>query len=327
MAKKFSLALYKISVNIRGKKNEHAVLSDFMNGTDMLDLIFRLLQSLKYDLSTTVDISQNLDEERFFRIMKDNNKDQLFRNGRFISGIIESGDYGTEENIVDILTGESTHTKKINEALLIPFYFLFYIPENSKTGFLVIERIGNIGIYSLLQDRLSKYLMQLISGHGDNNYVFKMNPLVLKTLVTRHLTSAGGGARKITFEQVKKEDLKVSHLTDNEVQDEDVGNTEIVYTAKRNKAFDISKLLKRIQKTNSSNVFSLNGVEYGDVKFEVKINGQPKQMSVKEVEKLGTYMDISDSIELDTNKYPTYRSINKQAHILISYIKDEIINK
>lgn len=124
MAQKFSLALYQLSINRRRNRDEQVVLSDFMNGTDMLDVVRCLLDTLRYD-STNEGAPQNRDVNKFFRIMKRDGMDLLSTNGRYISGIIETGDYGTEENMVNVQTGEATHTKSINEALLVPFYFLY----------------------------------------------------------------------------------------------------------------------------------------------------------------------------------------------------------
>jgi hypothetical protein len=323
MAKKISLALYQLSINKRGDRNNRVVLSDFMNGTDIIDAINDLLNTLRYT-SSNEDVSQNRDEEKFFRIMKRNGQDLLFSEGRYVSGIIETGDYGTEENIVNIQTGEATHTKSINESLLIPFYFLFYIPEDSQIGFLLLQRIGNLGVYSLLESKLRGYLAPLIKEDEESSFVLKINSLVLQRLITRHLGAIGGGAKKITFEQVRKEDLKVSRMTNGEVSNEEVGNTEIVYTAKRNSFFNIRNLLNRIQHVDSSNVYSIEGVEYGDVKFEVIIEGQSRQLSVRDIEKLGTFIDITDNVQLAPNNYPTYESLNREAHLLTTYILNEI---
>lgn len=325
MAQKFSLALYQLSINRRRNRDEQVVLSDFMNGTDMLDVVRCLLDTLRYD-STNEGAPQNRDVNKFFRIMKRDGMDLLSTNGRYISGIIETGDYGTEENMVNVQTGEATHTKSINEALLVPFYFLFYIPRDSRIGFLLLQRIGNLGVYSLFQDNLRRSLDSYVARNNESNFVLKINPLVLQRLINRHLEGIGGGAKKITFERLDKEDLKVSRMTGNEISDDKVRNTELVYTAKRNETFNIRRILDRMpmRSVAPSNVFSVEGIEYSDVKFEVEIGRQTRQLSVKDIEKLGTFMDITESVELAQNGYPTYESLNREAHLLITHILEEI---
>ena len=77
---------------------------------------------------------------------------------------------------------------------------------------MLLERIGNLGIYSLLESKLRGYLAPRIIEDDENNFVLKINPLVLQRLINQHLGFIGGGAKKITFEQVHKEDLKVSRM-------------------------------------------------------------------------------------------------------------------
>lgn len=324
MAKNFNLSLYQITINKRRDKKNYEVLSDFMNGTDLLKIVNSLLRTWKYvptenTEQSTSQIQKDDENERVFRIMNIDSKDQLFANGRYITGIIESGDYGTEENIVDVLTGKPSHTKKITESILYPFYFMFYLPENSKLGFLIVGRIGNLGIYSLIESKLRLYTAPKI----DDNCVLKVRPLVLKKLVNDHLKYVTGGAKKIIFEKVRKEDLHVSKLSNGQVSDENVDNIEVVYNAKRNHLFNISQWFNVMNKNDKSSFYIVEDIEYEDVKFEFKVQGTPRKVSIKEIEKLGTYMDVTEFVTLANNKYPTYESINKQAHLLITHIKEQ----
>ena len=93
---------------------------------------------------------------------------------------------------------------------------------------MLLERIGNLGIYSLLESKLRGYLAPRIIEDDENNFVLKINPLVLQRLINQHLGFIGGGAKKITFEQVHKEDLKVSRMTNDEISNDEVGNKEII---------------------------------------------------------------------------------------------------
>lgn len=106
MARKISLALYQLSINRKGKRDDRIVLSDFMNGFDIIDIINELFNTLRCN-SVNEDVAQNRDEEKFFRIMKRDGRDLLFTDGRYISGIIETGDYGTEENMVNVFNRRS----------------------------------------------------------------------------------------------------------------------------------------------------------------------------------------------------------------------------
>ena len=126
MAQTYSLSIYSITINKRGSRDELQLLSDFNGGKDFYDYIASMLNVWKLNNKTHKEINPiALDEEesKAFRIGKDSmGTFIMFRTGRSISGIIESGEYGTEEEGIDINTGKSTFKKKKTEALLKPFF-------------------------------------------------------------------------------------------------------------------------------------------------------------------------------------------------------------
>lgn len=82
-----------------------------------------------------------------------------------------------------------------------------------------------------------------------------------------------------------------------------------------------------IAKRESSNVYVVDDIEYSDVKFEVVLHGSPRLFSIREIDRVGTFMDISDLIDYAQSKYPTFHSLNKEAHKLASYIFEEIFGE
>ena len=247
---------------------------------------------------TKVDKAEN----KYFRIIKKKGKDVLYEKGRSISGIIESGEYGTEENIVNIKSGK-TRKKQVNDALLMPFYFMFQIPENSRVAYLLVERISNIGIYSLLEKRIKKAIKEAIGTEAED-FVASISPLAIRRIMEKHVAQFGG-ARKITLERIKSNDLSVSRATNGEICDDDIGNTQIVYTAKRNKMLSILNIFNKY-KDKSPQIYSMGEIEYADLKFEVQIGGSYHSLSMQDVGKLGTYIEITKDLKYDSTQYPTY---------------------
>lgn len=144
----YSLSIYSIKIHKYLKKDEECILSDFDNGKDLYGLIDDVLSSWKFDKRDDVKICKYNDTDKVFRIaMKDDENYWYNKSGRTISGIIESGVFGTEESVVDIQTGNTNYKKKKDEALLKPVYFMFYIPRDSTVGFLILEKIGNYGLF------------------------------------------------------------------------------------------------------------------------------------------------------------------------------------
>lgn len=340
MARTYNIALYKISIYPLRKPENKFVLSDFLDGKDLKTILYDMLQSLSYIPeesseetaneveNDTDDVEEeNLDEtkvdkveKKYFRIIKKKGEDVLYEKGRCISGVIESGEFGTEENIVNIKSGK-TRKKRVNDALLMPFYFMFQIPENSRVAYLLVERISNIGIFSILEKRIMKAIYDAIGVEAED-FVVNISPLVIKRIMEKHVALLGG-ARKITLERIKSSDLSVSRVTDGEVSDSDIGNTQIVFTAKRNKMLSILNIFNKY-KDDRPQIYSVGQVEYANIKFEVMIGGSYHSLSMQDVGKLGTYIEITKDLKYDSTSYPTYESLHRAACNIFDEITKEL---
>ncbi len=95
---------------------------------------------------------------------------------RIVYGIMEYGEYGEEKPIIDKITGAETHNISKNEAPMYPYYFCFFIPNDSRKGVLLVQKIGNKGvrtvIYDVLKDIFSSY-----------PFTIYLNQLVLKKVL------------------------------------------------------------------------------------------------------------------------------------------------
>lgn len=339
MSKNYNIALYKIAIYPLRKPEDKLVLSDFLKGKDLKDILHEMLSSLCYvpvetpekdtepDKGNETEEGTNVDdikvdniEKKYFRIIKKDNADVLYEKGRCLSGIIESGEFGTEENIVNIKSGK-TRKKRVNDALLMPFYFMFQIPENSRVAYLLVERISNIGIYSLLEKRIIKAIKEAIGIEADD-FVVSISPLAIRRIMEKHVAQLGG-AKKITLERIKSSDLSVSRATNGEISDDDIGNTQIVYTAKRNKMLSILNIFNKY-KDERPQIYSVGEVKYADLKFEVLIGGSYHSLSMQDVGKLGTYIEITKDLKYDSTQYPTYESLHRAACNIFDEINQEL---
>lgn len=128
----------------------------------MYELVNDVLSSWKFDKKDDVKICKYNDADKVFRIaMKDDENYWYNKSGRTISGIIESGVFGTEESVVDTQTGIQITRKRRRDALLKPEYFMINIPRDSTIGFLILEKIGNFGLFSIITDQIRKNIIQV----------------------------------------------------------------------------------------------------------------------------------------------------------------------
>lgn len=205
MAQTFSLAVYAITIYTRGKKDDKQILSDFNNGQDFLEYMNSMISSWEQDNTRGdkyVPVSTNAQQGNAYRVSKkEDGTYHIYRRGRYLSGIIESGDYGTQEEGVDVNTGEVKFQKGAAEALMKPFYYMFYVPENSIIGFLLVEKISNYGITTVLRHAIDNYYEK---SPCQGYYTLKISPLSINALVQRKMKALRYEAKKIELRKVKK---------------------------------------------------------------------------------------------------------------------------
>ena len=318
----FSLSIYRISINKRLSTNEMEWLSDYDCGKDFLVQLDQLFQGWKFEKTqkNVPAIAKDEEEKKISRILKKpDGSFEYYSLGRCLSGIIESGEFGTEENIIDSITGELKYRKTALDAQMIPFFFMFNIPEHSSYGYLVIEKIGNNGIYSVLKKAIEEHVGQTL----DENLVLKINPFMLPEVYDKNM-SVVSDAKKVILRNAKSRNLTLSDITENLVEGHDDLQTDIVFKAPRNGVIPIRKWLDKLNSSKKEREgYTFQGIEYADVAFELMIGGKVKTVSIAKIIGLGTNLEVTDNVSLGDNGYPTYESLKNEALKLVSYIKDE----
>ena len=93
-------------------------------------------------------------------------------NRRCIFGIIESGTYGKKLEIVDKDNPQTVlYTSKDNNAAVIkPFFFLVFIPRKGDTGYIILERTDNEGIFPLFHILFLSFLSEKYNRGNRHEY-------------------------------------------------------------------------------------------------------------------------------------------------------------
>ena len=301
--KNYSLSIYQITINKRFNKDEKVYLSDYENGSDLFLQLKEVLETWKFEniQESSPTIIKDEEEKKISRILKHSDGTfELYSLGRYISGIIESGEFGTEENIINSNTGELKYRKKAEDAQMIPFFFMFHIPENSYYGYLIIERIGNIGIYSTLTKAIQKH----ISFQIQDNLVLKVEPFMIQEVLNQNLNIVSE-AKKVILKGIRNQKLNLSQITENLITEDNV-QADLVYKAPRNRFLQVRKWLDKLNASkNKKGGYTFQDIEYADVAFELKIGGNVRTISIARINGLGTYIEITNNITIGTNGYPT----------------------
>lgn len=315
--KNYSLSIYRISISRRSNRSWEYHLCDFCNGKDFLVMMNEMLTSWQHE-GYKSEVSRLTDtDSRISRIKQlPDGTFARYLTGRYLSGIIESGEYGTEESIIDSDTGELKYIKVKGDAPMVPFYFMFSVPENSRYGYLILERIGNVGISTLLARAIS---MRVWCDAGWN-YVPHIEPFMIQEVYERNI-SLISDAKKVILRGVSNASATLREITGSLI-DEDVRG-DMVFSAGRG-SLNIRSWLDMLNGRKTKGApYSFKNIECVDVAFQLNIGGRSRTVSMGRIGNLGTSMEITGEVELGSDGYPTFDSINRQAQELLSYIKDE----
>lgn len=280
-------------------------IDDFLPGTDLYIVFNQNLTSL------STNLSHDSTAQKLLRVSR------YSPGPRMMSGIIETGEYGYESELYDIQSGVVAHHRTVNEAEMLPFYFLAHLPNQSDEGILLLQRFQQFGIKTIF----TNYFEQYFEAHYPDVSI-KIYPLVPQDLISEYLRD--GRVIKIRFIKFNiPSDLAdfVAHG-----HSEEGGEIEFTIKAKRRGHLDIvdrvSEFLQGRREVTS--LYELRDFEYDNVKIEVDIRGRRRTIDLSHLERLNSYFDISDEVQIGDNGHPVYDSIHSIASTLLSDLSSAI---
>jgi hypothetical protein len=306
---KISLSTYTIRVNKKRENDkdketlDYCKLSSFDGYTDLFSVILDFLQN---NLVSNTNIKNDL-YKSYIKIS------ELVRKERIISGIVESGHYGVPSKIRDVETDLITYKKKRNDADVLPFYFLFYLPKDTNEGILILQRTGIYGVRTDIGSFLNKHFSSKYK-----NFLLEINTLVREEQIKQLLYK--GIIKKLRCVKYSASRDRFDGL--DEGHEEFPLDIEIVLSANR------IPFLNKIKEFFDSNCSVKNLIElrdfnfdYDTVKIDLEFKGSPQTIDLNHLPKVRNYFDISDKIVRGDDGQPTFQSIHE---VSSDYLQDII---
>lgn len=245
------------------------------------------------------------DLEKIFKF--EDCKDDTYRDNKipmfkYIFGKIKTGSYGLEAEIIDSLTGSVNYNKNMNDAEVMPFFFLIAIPTGDKTrGVVVLQTNGIYGIKKLFEKIVGDYLKSV-----NLNYRLILGNIAPKAYIERHLTE--GILQKIRFIRYNIPNDRCNVLGINNGVEESYEE----YTVHKplgliGKFGDNIRQVVRGQRL-VNNIIQIGDFDYDNVKLEFKLGRKIKTINLNNIDKLVLAEDITDSVDL-IGGHPTTGSI------------------
>jgi hypothetical protein len=241
---------------------------------------------------------------------------KFYDSKRIITGFFETGYYGLSSKLIDI-ENNTFRVKKSTEADAMPFFFLFFFPKDRDEGIIILERIGNLGVRTLmtklLADKFSKEFKDL---------KIEINSLIPEEIIKQIIKN--GSIKKLRFIKFRKPDDKADLLKN--VHFEDPVNLEIVVAGKNLNVKD--KILSIFNKgATVKTLFELNNMdfEYDTIKAQVQQeDGRNKIVNLSDFIKVRNYINITHELRFETGGHPEFTSIESVAMKLCKEIHETI---
>lgn len=242
---------------------------------------------------------------------------EIHTTNRLVCGTIKSGEYGFACDLYNTENCSISYHREVQDADLIPFYFLMEIPDDADEGIMIVQRFNQFGIKSLLSDFLKD---KFKSEHAD--MMLDIHPLVPEQILNQFIND--GRVIKINFTRFTLPS-DIADAFDGHQHKEMNGTTELVVKTSRNGHFPILGRIKEcVSKHRPLNQFiEIKNFEYDMVRIGVDFNGNLRTFDLSDLYKISPSLDVSAEVELKDG-HPTFTSINTVAERFLDDLSKQI---
>ena len=225
---------------------------------------------------------------------------------------IEIGDYGTENDIIDINTGEISFQKTQDNALINKFYFHFYLPRNKTRTLMFVHNYKYGGGKSLFENEFKPFFKD------KTDLVLQLFPFAHRKAITAWQDANVKAIKVLGYDRLSDESDAAEALRALTNGNE----TELLIKAPRNDTLGkLSEFLHRgHQKYQLVQDLS---PESSGIKVEVEMNGSYRTFSVYSPRNSGraSYeIELDNDVEIEKGM-PEFDSIKKWVKKLVEDFK------
>lgn len=220
----------------------------------------------------------------------------------YIVGKIKTGSYGYESEIINTITGNIEYNKNMEDAEVMPFFFILAVPVGDvERGVIILQSHGIFGIKTIFQDALSSYLKSI-----NPDYELILGNIAPTAYIERYLTE--GILQKIRFFR-----YNIPHDISNQIGiNNGVKESYEEYTINkpigfiRNKGDRIRECIRGQREI--SNIVRIDDFEYDNIKLEFQLGKRRKTINLANIDNLNLSEDITNEVDL-VGGHPTFDSM------------------
>lgn len=139
-----------------GKRTNQYLYLDKINNHDLFDVLAKYLEGQRTDAPRKVS-----DEKMLFQV----SDLTIDSKNRIIHGYIQKGNWGTPGKIFNSTNpDEQPRELKNTDAVLLKYFFYFYIPKCKKEAICIFHHIGQYGVKTLFSDSFKDVFINISRG-------------------------------------------------------------------------------------------------------------------------------------------------------------------
>lgn len=295
-----TLAPYSLRYHRRGRRGDLS-FNDPDTG-DLFDTLYKCLQALK---------ARHRDHEDDQEIIK---LDRLESNrqDRWLEGRLEVGAYGWEAELRKVDTYKRQYERQMEDAEVLPFYFLLHLPRRDSHGVLILQRFGPHGVKTAFERELSACLRQ-------KDLTLDLDPLVPEAFVERLKDT----------ERVRKVRLIRTELPSDIAEAFQLGGvkdvtSELVLRIGGDVESLPEKFLKLVRGGKHAGGYAAveEAFPHQRMKIEVEVDGRTRTLDVEAPGRITAFHDVTKKVvpEGKEGSHPTWESIRCEGFKLLRAI-------
>jgi len=314
MANEIKLEIYSVRLRKSRDKDNYLPMDNFAGQNDFFSFFQNYISSFDHRLEINDNQKRSL--------ILDSSKLRYQSQSRMISGIIESGDYGYESTLYDIVSGEEQYKRKVEDTEIKPFYFLLFLPLNEDKGYLILQRFGIYGIHSIFKNHLSDYFRQSYP-----DIILEFNPFVSTQLAKAFLERGFIKEFTLTRYNLPTDVIDRLGLVGHE---EDIMSVQISIKARRNKFLPLNDRVGRFIDHPNTRIFDIREFEAlgfdGEHKSKMVVSlGKSKRtIDLSDTANLRPYYDIDSEVQKNSSGHPEFNSIDTIAKGLMEDLQIQL---
>lgn len=156
--KKIGITVY--AFNVQNNVNQRMELHNIANRLGFIEILQDFMYRHNFDY-TREDVMEKVFKTNDYTVEKIND-DAGNEKFTIVSGMIKTGDYGIESEIVDSGTGQTVYTKSAADADVMPFFFSVAVPSGqTDRGIIIFQTLGIYGMKTVFHKKLEDFIKEI----------------------------------------------------------------------------------------------------------------------------------------------------------------------